>query len=180
MTCLRKCYINVTVMLVLFPQILYDQRLRSPDGQQRLSSHPWMYFTPPTKSSRNHTKYDEDDVNGVTREKDIGNVGSNEKGQESGHFVDMCDTTNKDETDTDESSNTAEHVGDIRPSHFRRKPFRRSACWFYADGRCRSGNKCHFSHDGPLNRKEKLVRGGTRRVHMLRLHGILCCRRKQI
>ena len=37
-------------------------------------------------------KYDEDDVNGETREEDIGNLESNEKGQESGHFVNMCDT----------------------------------------------------------------------------------------
>ena len=91
----------------------YDQKRRSPDGQQQTSSHPWMYFTPPTKSSRNHTKYDEDDVNGEAREEDIENVESGEKGQESGHFVDMCNTAAKDETDTDGSSNTAEHVDNI-------------------------------------------------------------------
>ena len=61
----------------------------------------------------------------------------------------------KDETEIDGSSSTAEHVDNIRPSHFRRKPLRRSACWFYADGSCRSGDNCHFSHDGPLNRKGK-------------------------
>ena len=83
-----------------------------------------MYFTPPTKSSRNHTKYDEDDVNGETTEEDIGNVESDEKEQESGHFVDMCGTEAKDETETDGSSSTAEHVDNIRPSHFRRKPLR--------------------------------------------------------
>jgi len=114
-----------------------------------------MYHTPPTKSSRNHTEYDEDDDNGETREEDIGNVESNEKGRESGRFVDMCDTATKDETNTDGSSNAAEHVGNIRPSHFGRKPLRQSACWFYAHGRCRSGDNCHFSHDGPLNRKGK-------------------------
>ena len=107
------------------------------------------------KSSRNHTEYDEDDDNGETREENIGNVESNEKGRESGHFVDMCDTATKDETNTDGSSNAAEHVGNIRPSNFGRKPLRQSACWFYAHGRCRSGDNCHFSHDGPLNRKGK-------------------------
>ena len=73
----------------------YDQRRRGPDGQQQISSHPWMYFTPPTKSSRNHRKYDEDDVNGETSEEYIGNVESNEKERESGHFVDMCDTVTR-------------------------------------------------------------------------------------
>ena len=133
----------------------YDQRRRSPDGQQQISSHPWMYFTPPTKSRRNHTKYVEDDVNGVTTEDDIGNVETDEKEQKSGHFVDVCGTATKDETETNGSSSTAEHVDDIRSRHFRKKPLRRLACWFYADGRCRSGDSCLFRHDGPLNRKGK-------------------------
>ena len=59
-----------------------------------------MYFTPPTKSRRNYGKYYEDDVKGETTEEDIGNVESDEKEQESGHFVDMCGTEDKDETET--------------------------------------------------------------------------------
>ena len=54
-----------------------------------------MYFTPPTKSSWNYGKYHEDDDKGETTEEDIGNVESDEKGQESGHFVDMCGTEAK-------------------------------------------------------------------------------------
>ena len=117
----------------------YDMRRRTPDGEQQMSSHPWIYFTPPTKSSWNYGKYYEDDVKGETTEEDIGNVESDEKGQESGHFVDMCGTEAKDEMETDGSSSTAEYVDNIRPRHFRTKPLRRSACWFYADGKCRSG-----------------------------------------
>ena len=64
--------------------------------------------------------------NGETTEEDIGNVESDDKEQESGHFVDMFGTEVKDETETDGSLSTAEYVDNIRPRHFRTKPLRRS------------------------------------------------------
>ena len=108
---------------------LYDRRRRSPEGEHRLSSHTWVYHTPPTESSRNHTvKYDEDDDNGETGEEDMRNVESDEKERESGHFVDMCDTENNDKTDIDGSSKTAEYEKNIRPRHFCGKSYRTVVC----------------------------------------------------
>ena len=83
------------------------------------------------------------------------NAESDEKERESDHFVGMCDTVTNDETDTGGSSNTAEHVENIRPRRFWGQPLLQKACWFYADGNCKSGDKYRFNHDGPLTRKGK-------------------------
>ena len=118
--------------------------------------HTWVYHTPPTKSSHNNmVKYDEDDDNIETGEEDMRNVESDEKERDSGHFVDMCDTENNDETDTDGSSKTAEYEENIRPRHFCGKSYRTVTCCHYAAEYCKFGDRCSFIHDGPLTRKGK-------------------------
>ena len=68
----------------------------------------------------------------------------------------MYDTENNNGTDTDGSSKTVEYEENKRSRFFwnpRKKSYRTVACWHYAEGFCKYGDRCTFIHDGPLTRK---------------------------